>query len=372
MSATEEQLHKLSEKIHDLSLENQALKQELDAIKKDEQSKVPQVIRTTFRGVKFWAGADLRKSFDRVYQELPAVTKPAFAQLSASIVKRFTRIGLFAILFAVIPALFILIQTIILFQQNGKLEIQNQKIQQQVYLEEASRRNNLVFLMDSTLDQINDEVSNTSDRLSQPLIGRIKSLVYGFRPYRFLENDKLTQPLSVEKGQFLLALMNSGINKQSIDQIFQASFSNVYLKKVSLFGKVLENIEMPNADLQEADLSLTSFKGANMHDTNFSGARLGRANLMDTDLRNAQFKNTNLNNAQLDAALLENASFEGADLREASLDKAHVANKDWFEQLKKWNVIGTDAIIATYTLDGPHTNELEKEFYILERKKNAN
>ncbi len=358
----------LQEQLNYLRQENESLKQELQKLEQGSKQRKSAVINTTIKGVRFFAGADLRKSFDRVYEELPQVTKPAFAQLSASVVKRLTRIGFFTILFAALPVLILIIQTIILIQQNNKLETQNQKIQNQVYLEEASRRNNLVFLMDSTLDQINDEIGPNNGYLSEPVVGRIKSLMYGFRPYRFLEDDQLSEPLSVEKGQFLLALMNSGIKSQSLQKVFQASFSNIYLKKVNLFNKVLDNIDMPFSDLQGADLSFASFKSASIHDTNFSNAKLPGANLNDTDLRKSLFTDTNLSKAKLNAALLENASFQGANLTGAVFDKAHVANKDWFKQLEKWNVIGKENIKNTYRLDGPHKNEYDETFYILERK----
>jgi len=216
------------QEIKDLLQENKNLRKRLDAISSSHTSSKKRFVKTSIKGIKFWAGADLNSSFDRVYEELPAVTKPAFAQLSASIVKRLTRIGFFAILFAVIPAFLLLIQTTILYQQNNKLEKQNDKIEQQVYLEEASRRNNLVFLMDNVLDIVHDELE-ISPRLTPSTIARIQSLMYGFRPYKFLEDDKLTKPLSPEKGQFLLALINSGISDSSIQKIFTASFNNVYL-----------------------------------------------------------------------------------------------------------------------------------------------
>ena len=237
------------QEIKDLLQENKNLKEQLEAISSDRSSGRKRFLKTSIKGIRFWAGADLNSSFDRVYEELPAVTKPAFAQLSASVVKRLTRIGFFAILFAVVPAFLLLIQTAILFQQNTKLEKQNDKIEQQVYLEEASRRNNLVFLMDNVLDIVHDELES-SPRLTPSTIARIQSLMYGFRPYKFLEDNKLTKPLSPEKGQFLLALINSGISESSLQKIFAASFNNVYLKEANMFGVNLENVDMPASDLQ--------------------------------------------------------------------------------------------------------------------------
>ena len=356
------------EQTQQLIQENKDLKKRLDAIESHKQTRKKRFFKISMRGLKFWAGSDLNSSFDRVYEELPSVTKPAFAQLSASIVKRFTRIGFFAILFAVIPAFFLLIQTVILFQQNTKLEQQNAKIEQQVYLEEANRRNNLVFLMDNVLDIVHDELERSS-RLSTPTIARIQSLMYGFRPYKFLEDDKLTKPLSPEKGQFLLALINSGINYDSMQQIFKTSFNNVYLKEANMFGVDLRNVDMPASDLQGTDLYNANLKNANLHTVNLSYGQLRKANLENADLRLAQLANTNFTDARLNGAFLEGATLESANLTNTSLHGAHVGSKQWLEQLEEWNVKGAKTIASKYILDGPHINEYDQEYFILQKAK---
>ena len=356
-----------NEKIEQILQENKDLKEQVNTLLLAKNTGKKKFLKTSIKGIRFWAGADLNRSFDRVYEELPAVTKPAFAELSASIVKRLTRIGFFAILFAVIPAFLLLIQTGILFQQNEKLEIQNNKIEQQVYLEEASRRNNLVFLMDNVLDIVHDELE-TSPRLSTATIARIQSLMYGFRPYKFLENDQLTKPLSPEKGQFLLALINSGISESSLQKIFKTSFNNVYLKDANMFGVNLENVDMPASDLQGADLYNANLKNANLYDANLTYSQLRKATLTHADLRSAQLKNADLTDAILDDAFLENTALENTNLTGASLKGIHVKSKDWIQQLKKWEVIGAEAISNKYTLDGPHTNEYNQEYFILKSK----
>lgn len=361
-------MHLSNEEIQKVLRENKALKKQLKQHSSDLKVKKRRFFKTSIRGIKFWAGADLNTSFDRVYEELPAVTKPAFAQLSASIVKRLTRVGFFAILFAVIPAFLLLIQTGILFQQNEKLEVQNNKIEQQVYLEEASRRNNLVFLMDNVLDIVHDELE-TSPRLTTATIARIQSLMYGFRPYRFLENDKLTKPLSPEKGQFLLALINSGISENSLQKIFKASFNNVYLKQANLFGVNLENVDMPASDLQGADLYNARLKNANLNDVNLTYAQLRKATLSNADLRFAQLDHADLTDATLDGAFLEDVSLKNTNLTGASLAGVHVASSDWITDLKKWNVVGAANIANGYTLDGPYENEFNKEYFILKPTK---
>ncbi len=361
MSVTDDKLSKIAEQNQELVKENDALKTKLQELSQDAKSKKRAVFNTTIKGVRLWAGADLQKSFDQVYGELPLVTKSAFAQLSASLVKRITRIGFFTILFAIIPTFLILIQTGILFQQNNKL-------QQQVYLEEASRRNNLVFLMDNVLDQVQRErVSSTN--LSKPLIARVRSLMYGFRPYRFLENDELTSPLSPEKGQFLLALIHSGISENSMKDIFKASFSNVYLKNANLFEVNLASIDMPNADLEGADLWKSNLKNANLQHTNLKDARLNSAQLINADLRGAQLQRAILTNASLNGAFLDNANFQDADLQGVDLDNAHITSDNWFDQLDDWDVSGAEEISNNYIISEAQSNEYGESYYILQKIK---
>ena len=355
------------QEINGILEENKDLKKQLTELSSQQHSSKKNILKTSAKGIRFWAGADLNNSFNRVYEELPSVTKTAFAELSASLVKRLTRIGFFTIFFAIIPSFLLVIQTVILFQQNKKLEKQNGKIEQQVYLEEASRRNNLVFLMDNVLNIVHDELESSS-RLSTPTIARIQSLMYGFRPYRFLENDKLTKPLSPEKGQFLLALINSNINANSMQEIFKASFNNVYLKGANMFAVNLENVDMPTSDLQNADFYNANLKNANLEETNFSYANLRKANLNNTSLRFANLNYADLNTTILDNAFLDGASLKGANLTNTSLNKTHVGSKSWITDLKKWEVIGAETIAKTYTLDGPHKNEFGKDYYTLIRK----
>lgn len=365
MSLMNDELTQALNKNELLNQENALLKTQL---KEQSTSHKKVVFTTTLKGIQLWAGSDLKKSFDQVYQELPDVSKSSFAQLSASFVKRITRIGLFTLLFAVIPAFLILVQTAILFQQNKKLDIQNDRIQQQVYLEEASRRNNLVFLMDNVLDQVHDELQ-ISKTISQPLTARIQALLYGFRPYRFLEDEILTKPLSPEKGQFLLAIINSGMNTRSVQNIFSASFGNVYLKRANLFGAQLSNIDMPDADLSYADLWNANLKGANLKNSNFAGTQLNSAILTNADLKGAQLEGATLTKAVLDGAFLENTQLANSDMRGASLINVHVDSEDWLEDLKEANVLGADQLIATYQVQGPESDENNEQYFVVSLKK---
>lgn len=109
--------------------------------------------------------------------------KDGFVNFSSSFVNQILKYRFYAILGGIMATALVMIQALLLFSQNNKIDRQNdlikkqnEKIEKQVYLEEASRRNNLVLLMDNILEKVNDEIVDGNGTLSKPLIGRISAL----------------------------------------------------------------------------------------------------------------------------------------------------------------------------------------------------
>jgi len=352
-------------------LQNQIidLKVQIKAYEQKKKNSRGQNIKMAKRLVKWWAGGELTSSFHKLYDELPIVSKQTFAEISASIVRRFTRLGFFAILFALIPFLFLVIQTFILNRQTILLNNQNKKIDTQIYLEEASRRNNLVFLMDNILQNVNMELDKKKDKkLSKSLIGRIGALSQGFQSYRFLEGDTLSRSLNPERGQFLLALANSDMDTTSLDAIYKkATFKNAYLK-----GAFLDNLYLSGADLGGADLSYTDLNQTNLS-ADLRYADLKYSMLIGADLTNAHLAGADLANAYLLFANLVGANLEGTNLKGTSLENANlegvkVKESNWIEKLKEWKVIGYEEIKEKYVLSEKKKGKFESAYYEIELK----
>lgn len=248
--------------------------------------------------------------------------------------------------------------------QNNLITIQNQKIETQVYLEDANRRNNLVILMDNILNQMNYELNdknNLKDTLSKPLIGRIKSLTQAFQPYRFLEDTTLSEPFSPERGQLLSALVHSGIDTiKTLPEIFNVPFERAYLSRAYLRGAYLEELDLNHAVLRNANLRQTNLANANLTFSDLREANLMDANLYDANLRKANLNCSNLNNANLKKANFTNVDLRDSDLRGVELDNAYlikaklegakVSSSDFLEKLKDWNVKGHKQIKEDYRL----------------------
>jgi len=152
------------------------------------------------------------------------VSSETLGDVSTHILWRLTRIGLFAIMAALIPISILLVQTYILSKQNEKLEYQNKRIEQQTFLQEAERRSSLVFLFNNVLDKIDQELKDQkgiTDTLSEPLIGRITALSKALKPYRYLDGDEIIEkPISPERGQLLISLIGCNLDSLTYRKSF--------------------------------------------------------------------------------------------------------------------------------------------------------
>lgn len=290
-------------------------------------------------------GQRLHNSVDQLFDEIANkdIRRTTLSNVIKHVLWRLTRIGLFAILAALIPILFLSIQTYFLGNQNKLLNNQNNLLKNQTdrlnmqnNLIEAQRRGSLVLLMSNILDQINDEIKEQRKNpdfndslgysLSKPLIGRIAGLSHGFLPYRILQGDTLTKKeYSLERGQLLLALANNKLDSVTTALIYQStSFKQSYLRKANLYKANLSSIDLSNSYLGEADFTNANLSGANLTETysnkaDFKGANLSFAYLVRGDFREVKLIGSNLKGANMSSVNLSKAILSGADLSHALL-----------------------------------------------------
>lgn len=287
-----------------------------------------------------------------------------------------------------------LMTVILLNYQNLLLEKQNEKIEHQTHLLEASRRSSQVFIMGEVLSDVNLELKdphNFNDSLSPALTSRIVSLSLAMRPYRYWENEGLTaKSLSPERAQLIIALIGSGLNEDFwVDHILsKAEWRHADLSHTDLIGRNLSTIDLENArllgasleganvrksNLMGADFTLayligTNFELANMKEAIFTKADLTRANLAHTDLSNTSFFNANLERANLYGAFLFNTDFRGVN----SLNGAIVDGYDWFDYVKKrFEPIGMSELERDYKVDSIFYPELNQTLPTLVLKKDS-
>ena len=158
----------------ELLRENEQLRKRLDSYEASKKAKWSFRWWVSKRAVEFFVGFGLKMSMVKLYNELPdKVQKETLADVSTHIIWRLTRIGVFAILAALIPISILVTQTVILYRQNLLIDKQNTRLDQQTNLAEATRRGSLVFLMSNILDKMDEELKdpeNKEKKLSKELI----------------------------------------------------------------------------------------------------------------------------------------------------------------------------------------------------------
>lgn len=229
-----------------------------------------------------------------------------------------------------------LMGTILLYNQNQLLGTQNQlllnqneKIDNQILLDEASRRSSLNFLMANVLDKIDEELKeaerqNKPRQLSPQLIGRISSLSQSFQPYRFLENGVMTtEPKSPERGNLLLAIINSNLDTFTLSFLFRrTNFRFANLSGANIGESYLWYIDLKGANLLGTNLIKTKLCSAKLNGADLRAAHLTLADLRAADLRLADLKTAYLIGADLKAADLSRADLRAADLHGVDFRKA--------------------------------------------------
>lgn len=240
-----------------------------------------------------------------------------------------------------------LITTILLFNQNELLDVQNEllrhqndRIETQIHLDEASRRSSLVFLMSSIMDRVNDEVAETGDSISPGLVGRVAALSRSLKPYRYFDGDTLIpRPVSTERGQLLLSIINNPIKSSIIKQLLRRStFRAAELTEANMEEAYMEGVRLPAADLRvanlrECNLQQADLSGADLQEAILSFAQLQKADLTGANLWGAFMEKCQLDFAQLRRArlwdvILWESSLVYADLREADLSDADLTGSN--------------------------------------------
>ncbi len=137
-----------------------------------------------------------------------------------------------------------------------------------------------------------------------------------------------------QRGRLLLFLYNARLihSPRPILHLWQADFSGIDLRGVTLTLADLSHADLRHARLAAADLRYTNFTNACLQGSYLSGvdargANWRWANLQQADLRHANFQGSqlgtaDLRQAQLQAANLQAANFSYASLRDADLTDA--------------------------------------------------
>lgn len=263
-------------------------------------------------------------------------------------------------------------QTLLLGEQNKKLEEQtfllrdqNLKLDMQTITAEAQRRSTLATELFSILQQLpaeeNSEPSSDLRLLPRSIAARIIAFSRAATPYWTIDvpaagiqatstiSPRIGQyRTSPERGQLLTALLMSNVDVTKLSQagalfisaglqdamlvgarlpgtnLDLAFMPGVVLSGAVLTGANFAEAQLPFAQLNAADLSRSNMHRANLCRAILGGADLSGSNLTGTNFRGAALVGVNfsgavLRGADLSGAFLNGANLSGADLREAQL-----------------------------------------------------
>lgn len=349
----------MSDRIQELEKENLQLKERLAKLENPKKFNKKRLQFFANFTATFITGKKLKTSIYNSIQEFneqKRISLQTTSDLIASIIKRITRIGVVAILFALLP-------TTLMIYQNHLLKTQNKKIQEQTYLAEASRRSAQMFIMGDVFSDINTELTtNKSKRLSNTLVGRIIGLSRAMKPYRYLVNDKLIEnAISPERGQLLITLFKSDVNPTFfVDQILRESdFTKSELIGANLYNVVLRDINLSGSNLSKASLVNVDGRRANLENVN----------LQNVDLGNANFSNSVLKNANLSGVILLNTKLNNADITGAILENAIVDRADWLTYIKDdLKLKGANALFENYKVDSLYSKIFDAKVLTILKK----
>ncbi|TXF81086.1 hypothetical protein FUA23_22085 [Neolewinella aurantiaca] len=187
--------------------------------------------------------------------------------------------------------------------QNDLIKSQNNRIEQQTYLQEAERRSSLIFLLGNILDKIDEEVKiDQSRNLSPQLIGNIISLSSRLRPYKFLEADSLiSKEVSPERGQLFVSLINSELSEATYKKIFMnCDFSYALIENVNV------NIDMDYVNLSNSYIVRSRFNSISLRNSNFENSLLIDNTFYGCDLRYSKLTADTIH-SEFDGSFLDRA-----------------------------------------------------------------
>jgi len=290
-------------KIDDLQKELSVLKKELSVLKDEKERRMG---ISKWLGVsmsKVFVGNGLIKSIENLLSELPnKVKSKTIAELSAHIIWRITRLGILAIIVALIPIILLFQQNSLLRNQNKLIEKSNYKVDLQSQLVESSRKSSLVFLMNNILDKIDEELKGDYNNdgvrnLSSQLIGRIAALSIAFRPYRYLnENGAISSKLlSPERAQLLISILESNLDDRTYETLFKKSDFSYSDLSNSVFDSLrFLNINLEHSNLNNCRFSNCVFLYCQLSNSYSNSLNMDYVEIIESDLSDIKIENSKI------------------------------------------------------------------------------
>ena len=343
--------------------ENERLKAEIKKFEDEKMQKWGKRIKWAKRFSGWFLGKKLKSAINEFFTELQekrSVTKDTLSELMAAIFMRITRIGAFLFITSLLPALLLILQVYYLRNQNKLISGQNNRLEQQTYLQEADRRSYMTGVLDDMIKEVTTEGYRNGGKISKVSSTRLVALSKILKPYKYLENDKLIEkPLSPERGYLLLSLLESNLD---LGVILDNNTRESLLSELNFDYAELNNAVMTGLDLNRIHLDQSNLDGSNFTKSTFiygyfNNASLKNVNFYRSDILNCEFKGANLEFTSFKDSALTNVDFTNANLNNADFSNCDLSKIN----LKNASIINTNFENATVT-----SNWIDKQKEILD------
>lgn len=392
-----EQLEQIKADNRKLAEENLRLRTELEAYRLSKKGKKAVGRGLGWFGAGVFLGKRFKKSLVQLLTEIPQknVTRETLASVTAHALWRFTRITLFGLLIAVIPAAILIFQTLLMRSQNKMIKRQSDIMQLQNDL--VSQQNQLIGLQ-LKQDDINTQKSlfagevNTSKRYLQSLsnrsideqaaqdIGkRLGEISRKITAYELSPNG--VGSLSPERGELMEAFIAATKRLPNLERFAHLAYGEAPFYQADLEKAILVDANLRGAMLNEANLAEANLRGANLENTQLNNAILDKApvtnaRLFAANLSNASAKGTLFNASELRNTNLSAADLTGADLRgvnnleqanftETILLNVKVSDPNWLAKMDNQNITGWNDIRSKYIVDNSEQRDGNGVYYLI-------
>lgn len=175
----------------------------------------------------------------------------------------------------------------LMYTQTELIKNQNNLIQQQIHIQESTRKVSQNDQLNSILHDFNNELNDSkNNQVSEVLISRIIMFTNIVNDHINYSQKVIPQKqYSILKGALFRVLINSKINQKQLREILlNADFTYSSLTYLNL---------------NELNLSKCNFEGSNFSHTTFNKCDLDKTNLNNSNLNFSYFNNSSLNKAYL-------------------------------------------------------------------------
>ncbi|MEM9997214.1 MAG: pentapeptide repeat-containing protein [Bacteroidota bacterium] len=355
----------LQKKLQELEQRNAELEAEVQRYEERAKAQGKAAVFAGEVAVKSVAGAKLTRATERGWdawenyfddRSTHPFPRQETRDFFVALVARLTRIRGFYLLAAAIPSFFVLIQVILLYQQNSRIDYQNILITNQnelisrqnriVEFDQTTRFRDMLYIdpVDTNGNIINNIYSISSNDIyndslvfwPQPNFAAVQQII-NFARDNIEIVPRAIEPLIQDPAPpvsigAILVLSNSDI-QSGIEEYYRKNdsldFRTGILKDAYLSGIILNDLDLRGNNFSGAILNNSRIDNTRLEGTNFSSASLKGASISNIYLNRSDLSNVYMDNINIYNTTMENFDFSGMSIEGARIDSSNINGNNY-------------------------------------------